>query len=72
MHITQVHEGLEQVKTIGLAKKPSGAGCSPEQIEGCDRLEVWGTSFTDPGPDYTEFRFFKDGVPVRTERVEGY
>ena len=37
-----------------------------------DRMEVWSSSFTDPGPDYNEFRFFKDDKLVKTITRDGY
>ena len=55
-----IHEGLARV-----APAPLPAGIA--------RVEVWGSSFTDPGPDFCEFRCFgADRQPVTTYRQNGY
>jgi hypothetical protein len=51
---------------------PFGPRFTAEQAEGADKMEVWGSSFADPGPDWCEFRLFKAGEQVATKRTEGY
>ena len=41
-------------------------------IEQADRCEVWGTSFDEVGPDYCEYRFFKDHNSLTVIHVKGY
>jgi len=41
----------------------------PEEVT---KIEVWGTSFKDPGPDYCEVRLFVEGEIYNTVRIEGY
>ena len=41
----------------------------PDDVDLC---EVWGTSMSDLGGDYCEYRFYKDGVIISTQRVDGY
>jgi hypothetical protein len=43
-----------------------------EVIEQAEVCEVWLSSFNDEGPDFTEFRFIKDGEVFNTKRVGGY
>ena len=41
--------------------------------EKVEKLEVWGTSMTDPGPDYTDMiAFDADGNKLAHVRQEGY
>jgi len=38
-----------------------------------DRMEVWGSSFDDNGPDFCEFRLFDaQGNLIAVNRVAGY
>lgn len=37
-----------------------------------DTVEVWSSDFNDPGPDFNEFRLFKNGKQVETYRINGY
>lgn len=37
------------------------------------RMELWASSFSEPGPDYCEYRFFnKSGEMFFFQRQEGY
>ena len=47
---------------------------TPEQLVVTDKVEIWSSSFDDPGPDFNEFRFFKtnESTPFLTKRTEGY
>jgi hypothetical protein len=48
---------------------PLGPGV--KDVSNVERLEVWGTHFSDPGGDFCEFRCFdKDGNLIHTYRVE--
>jgi len=52
---------------------PFGPGFTDTQIEGAETMETWASGFSDPGPDYCEFRLFDaDGKRIATRRVEGY
>jgi len=37
-----------------------------------DFVEIWGTSFNDPGPDSCEARVFKNGKLIRAATVPAY
>ena len=55
------------------SKPPFGVGFSPEFVAKTEVLEVHGSEFSDPGPDYCEFRAFDaQGNLVGTKRVNGY
>jgi hypothetical protein len=47
-------------------------GVRPPDDLDFDTVEVWSSSFKDPGPDFNEFRLFKDGQKVETYRINGY
>lgn len=49
--------------------KTEGAESSAKRA---DTLEVWGSSFDDPGPDYCKYILRKGGVIIAEYRVEGY
>jgi hypothetical protein len=37
-----------------------------------DRIELWNSSFDDPGPDYSEYRLYRGGQLQQTIRRDGY
>jgi hypothetical protein len=42
-------------------------------MEDTEVIEIWASSFNDPGPDYCEFRFLdSQGRVLGTKRQEGY
>ena len=45
---------------------------SIEELGQANKIEVHGTSFKDPGPDYCEFILFKDDGTTIKRRQEGY
>jgi len=46
---------------------------SDEQVEQATRMEVWGSTFTNPEPDHCEFRLLNDKNEIICKRrVEGY
>lgn len=53
--------------------RPFGPGFPATKVEAAARMEVWGSSFSDPGGDYCEFRLFDDaGRQIAQARVDGY
>jgi hypothetical protein len=47
--------------------------CVPTPMEDTEVIEIWASSFNDPGPDYCEFRFLdSQGRVLGTKRQEGY
>lgn len=72
MHLIETHEGTraQQVAAEGI---PFGAGFPKEIAEQTTKLEVHGSSFNDPGPDFCLFKAFNaDGEVVGERRVNGY
>ena len=39
-----------------LKPRPSGPGFSPDEALAASRMEIWGSSFSDPGDDWCEYR----------------
>jgi len=53
--------------------RPFGPGFPEAKVEGAARMEVWGSSFSDAGDDYCEFRLFDDGGRrIASARVDGF
>jgi len=53
--------------------KPFGFGFAVADADLADKMEVWGTSINDPGPDYTEGRLLAaNGAVLKTSRIDGY
>ncbi len=50
-----------------------GMGLSKDIVDKVEKVEVWGTSFSDPGPDYTEMiAYDAEGNKLALVRQEGY
>ena len=70
MKRVEEHEALVREAT---SRPPFGPGFSEKELEGAEVLEVHGSSFTDPGPDYCEFKLLDgDGEVLKIKRVGGY
>ena len=70
MHIVSTSKG--DVTRSAMRSPPFGPDFELAIAEKADRLEVWGSSFSDPGPDFCEFRLFKGDEQIGTKRVDGY
>lgn len=64
--------GADQVREHALTPPPFGPGFGNGQVKTATRMEIWGTNFNDPGPDFTEFRLFKGSVFLASRRLNGY
>ena len=51
---------------------PFGPAFDPAMVQQADRLDVWGTTDTAQGEDYTEFRLLKDNRVIGVARIPGY
>jgi len=52
---------------------PFGPGLPADIVEKIVKLEMWGSSFKDPGADWCEFRAFNaEGEKIAERRVAGY
>ena len=72
MHLVETQSG-DAARRSAASAPPFGPGFPAEVVQKTERLEVWGTSFSDPGPDFCEFRAFdKEGVEIECKRLAGY
>ncbi len=63
----------DAARQSAAAKPPFGVGFSPEVVAKTETLEVHGSEFSDPGPDYCEFCAFDAlGNLIGSKRVDGY
>ena len=69
--VTACNNGPEIVK-LATKSPPAGPAMDPQLAAQATRLEVWATEFADVGPDYCEFKLFRDGALIGTGRVNGY
>jgi hypothetical protein len=70
MYLVSKHEGEEAAKRA--ADKLLGPGVPEDLAKQVDRLELWGTSFDDPGEDYCEWRLYSGDKLLATRYVPGY
>jgi hypothetical protein len=62
-------EKLEGEKAVRKAAEL----CAVQPAETVTRAELWGSSFSDPGPDWSEWRFFDaQGVEITRSWRAGY
>jgi hypothetical protein len=72
MHLAESHNGA-CAKAVAKKCAPFGPGFSEDVAEKTERLEVWGSSFSDPGPDFCVFKAFDSaGTAVAEIRCAGY
>ena len=63
----------EEARREAIQKPPIGPGFSEEEVHNIDRLEVWASSFSDPGEDYTDWKLFDaQGRLINERRMRGY
>ena len=56
-----------------LDRQIRGPHFNEEQINAAQRLEVWASSFSDLGPDYTQWKLINEKRQIIAEqRVDGY
>jgi hypothetical protein len=72
MHLIEAHDGDAAVR-VASERIPFGAGFPTEIAEKTKKLEVHGSSFNDPGPDFCLYRAFDaDGQMIGERQVNGY
>lgn len=62
----------QAMRQYAAEAEPFGAGFDPQQVAEADRLEIWHSAFSDPGPDFNEFRLFRGETLMGVRRTEGY
>jgi hypothetical protein len=70
--MNMIREVTTNVQKEAAEGQPFGPGFDHALASKADRMEVWGSSFVDPGPDFCEYRLFEKGVRIATKRVDGY
>jgi|TARA_B100001971_G_C17644081_1_gene264805 hypothetical protein len=69
----KVEESFGEQAKKDAASRPFGMGLAKDIADKVEKLEVWGTSFSDPGPDYTEMvAYDAEGTKLATVRHAGY
>lgn len=71
MHLVDHADGPAAL-VLACQPPPFGGGIPEKEVEGATRTEVWGSSFSDPGPDFCEFRVFRGTEQIVTKRTPGY
>lgn len=60
-------------KKLMTARRPMGAGITEAAAAEVTTMEVWGSSYNDPGDDFCEFRLKRaDGTVIQIITVPGY
>jgi len=71
MHLEEVV--VRDLVVQAIARPPIGPGFTTEDALNAERMEIWGSDFTEEGPDYCLFKLFGEkNVVLATQRVEGY
>lgn len=66
-------ENGEKAKKEAASPAPFGAGFDKETVEKIETLVTMASSFSDPGPDFTEFvAYDSTGIEIGRKRVEGF
>jgi len=72
MHLIETLTG-QAARTLAATRCPYGPGFSEEDAQSVHTLEVYGSSFNDPGPDFCEFRAIDaQGQAFPPRRITGY
>ncbi len=70
MYLIERLEG-EKARSLVIRPRPFGPGLKPDAR--VEFVEVWGSSFNDPGDDWCEFRMFAaDDQELGSYRFSGY
>lgn len=70
MYLVQTYK--KTMRETASSHPPFGPAFTDEQINQADKLEVWGSSFNDPGDDFCEFRLMKNNKIIFSKRVDGF
>lgn len=72
MHL--IHRGTGvAARELAASSPPFGPGFRDDVVSRVETVEVWGTSFDDPGQDFCEFRALDAaGSEIGRIRIGGY
>jgi len=62
----------DDVVKEATTKPPFGPGFNEKLAQQADRMEIWGSTFKDPGPDWCRFKLFNGEEELATVTVNGY
>ena len=64
----------EEMLGLALSQPPMGAGFIPEDLMDANRMELWGTTFSNPSEtDYVLYELYDhEGDFIAHKHVEGY
>ena len=69
--VYETHEGVEAIMRVNIGF--AGPQFGPEKIAQAVKMEVWGSSFSDPGPDWCRFDLLDaEGTRIATHTSPGY
>jgi hypothetical protein len=72
MYLVSKHEGLD-ARRVAVTKQPSGMGLDAATAMKVEKIEVHGSSYKDPGPDFCRFvATDAEGHEVAVRTTEGY
>lgn len=72
MHLVQRATG-DAARELAASSPPFGPAFAADVVSRTETIEVWGSSFGDPDPDFCEFRVFDArGKQIARTRVGGY
>lgn len=72
VHLIETKVGTRAVQ-MAAERIPFGPGFPAEIVKLTSKIEVYGSDFDEPGPDYCLFRVFNEsGQTVGERRVNGY
>lgn len=70
-YLYETHEGVEGIMRVNAGF--CGPQFGPEKVAKAAKLEVWGSSFDDPGPDWCRFDLLDaDGQRIASQTTPGY
>lgn len=70
MYLVHVYD--TNVKAHATRPAPTGPEFQDDVAATATSMELWGTSFDDPGPDFCEYRLFKGREQIGSKRFPGY
>lgn len=71
-YLIEKYDG-DAARKVAAESAPFGPGFAPGVVAQVARVELWGSSFTDPGADWCEHRAFDaQGARIGARRRAGY
>ncbi len=71
MYLIAKFTGVE-AQQVAQAAEPFGPRFPASVVRYMTHLEIWGSSFQDEGPDWTEFRAYAHDKLLKKRRIPGF